>query len=54
MVAETPALDDLRMSAETLELSMCVYAQIPIRGADFSAYGRRNSGIGCPAYPLCF
>ena len=35
MVAETPALDDLRMSAETPELIICLDAQIPNRGAEF-------------------
>ena len=35
MVAETPASDNLRMSAETPELVICVDAQIPNRGADF-------------------
>ena len=55
MVAETPASDNLRMSAEIPELVIRVDAQIPNRGADFfSAYGRRNSGIGCSAYPICF
>ena len=35
MVAETPALDDLRMSAETPELIICLDAQKPNRGAEF-------------------
>ena len=35
MVAETLASDNLRMSAETPEMVICVDAQIPNRGADF-------------------
>ena len=34
-MAETPASDNLHMSAETPELVICVDAQIPNRGADF-------------------